>query len=113
MAFERVKLAVGEEKTVTFELTGEDLQLVDATGAYVLIHGEWTVFCGEASASFAILGVCWSCVLLLVWLHHTQISIIITFTSIPSRQNTSLLSHHNKATHFKALTKHSCHFVTH
>lgn len=31
VAFERVKLAVGEEKTVTFELTGEDLQLVDAT----------------------------------------------------------------------------------
>lgn len=55
-----MKLAVGEEKTVTFELTGEDLQLVDATGAYVLIHGEWTVFCGEASASFAILGVCLS-----------------------------------------------------
>lgn len=53
-----MKLAVGEEKTVTFELTGEDLQLVDATGAYVLIHGEWMVFCGEASASFAILGVC-------------------------------------------------------
>lgn len=53
-----MKLAVGEEKTLMFELTGEDLQLVDPTGATVLIHGDWSLSCEEATATFAICSVC-------------------------------------------------------
>lgn len=31
---------------------------MDRTNAYVLIHGEWTLLCEEASAVFSISSVC-------------------------------------------------------
>lgn len=46
---ERIDLAAGETRVITFVLTADDLSLVDATGARTAVPGRWTVHVGACS----------------------------------------------------------------
>ena len=48
--FEKVALAVGVSKTVTFELTYDDLKYYDSEGVYAVEDGEVEIFVGSNSA---------------------------------------------------------------
>lgn len=54
--FERVALAPGESKTVTFALTPEDLQLLDRDMHWVVVPGDFQIMVGRSSADTPLQG---------------------------------------------------------
>ena len=55
--FERVSLAPGELKTVTFKLTPEDLQLLDIDMDWRVVPGDFEIMVGKSSADIALRGI--------------------------------------------------------
>jgi beta-glucosidase len=54
--FERVALAPGEKKTVTFTLGPKDLQLLDRSNHWVVVPGTFDVMIGKSSANIPLTG---------------------------------------------------------
>ena len=54
--FERVELAPGQKKTVTFTLGPEDLQLLDRNMHWVVVPGTFDIMIGKSSADIALKG---------------------------------------------------------
>lgn len=54
--FERVELAPGQKKTVTFTLTPEDLQLLDRNMHWAVVPGTFDVMIGKSSADAVLQG---------------------------------------------------------
>lgn len=54
--FERVALAPGETKTVTFTLTPEDLQLLDQDMHWVVVPGDFSIMVGRSSQDIPLHG---------------------------------------------------------
>jgi beta-glucosidase len=54
--FERVALAPGESKTVTFTLTPEDLQLLDQDMHWVVVPGDFSIMVGRSSQDIPLHG---------------------------------------------------------
>jgi beta-glucosidase len=55
-AFDRVSLEPGEQKTVTFTLTSEDLKLLDGDMHWVVVPGTIDIMIGRSSADIAVQG---------------------------------------------------------
>ncbi|MBS3747588.1 MAG: fibronectin type III-like domain-contianing protein, partial [Wenzhouxiangellaceae bacterium] len=49
--FEKIALAPGEVKRVTFRLTGQELGYYDPSGAFVVEPGDFEVYVGGSSAA--------------------------------------------------------------
>ena len=56
VGFERVSLAPGESKTVTFQLPARDLELINRAGRRVVEPGEFLVHVGSSSADLRLHG---------------------------------------------------------
>jgi beta-glucosidase len=56
VGFERVSLAPGESKTVTFKLPARDLELINREGHRVVEPGEFVVHVGSSSADLRLHG---------------------------------------------------------
>jgi beta-glucosidase len=54
--FERVALQSGETKTATFQLTPEDLQLLDIDMQWKVVPGDFEIMVGKSSAEIALRG---------------------------------------------------------
>lgn len=54
--FERVALNAGEKKTVTFQLSPEDLELLDQDMKWKVVPGTFDIMVGESSADIALKG---------------------------------------------------------
>ena len=55
--FARVALGAGESKTVTLNLTPEDLQLLDIDMHWRVAPGEFEIMVGKSSADIALQGI--------------------------------------------------------
>jgi beta-glucosidase len=55
--FERVALEPGEKKTVTLNLTSEDLQLLDIDMHWRVVPGDFEIMVGKSSADIALQGI--------------------------------------------------------
>ncbi len=54
--FERVALAAGEKKTVTFTLGPKDLELLDRSNHWVVVPGTFDIMIGKSSANIPLTG---------------------------------------------------------
>ncbi len=54
--FERIALAPGETKTITFTLGPEDLQLLDQDMHWVVVPGDFTIMVGRSSQDVPLTG---------------------------------------------------------
>jgi beta-glucosidase len=55
--FERVSLAAGESKTVTFTLTSEDLSLLDEHMRWVVVPGDFEIMVGRSAEDLPLQGM--------------------------------------------------------
>jgi beta-glucosidase len=55
--FARVALEPGETKTATFQLTPEDLQLLDIDMRWKVVPGDFEIMVGKSSAEIPVRGI--------------------------------------------------------